>query len=238
VTIKDDPAHSIAGLGNLVGLPFGIVDDDERYLDPGVNDLPRTDLVTDAVRAKFVPAYIEVDTVVANATVSVPFILNVPADIDTNLNKNVPTSNAYWACRIIAAFQPNIGVDLDPIGEATVVGGSKGGDSYIYLEILRDEQQTGLNHPVGAGYISEENPGLSLTQLQEFYQAALDAIISSRQGVVAHEIGHNPENALGEGELPDHREKGLMREGASSIADDEFTALTISRFRKSKKWAD
>jgi hypothetical protein len=241
VTIKDDPdpAHSIAGLGSLVGLPFGIVDDDERYLDPGVNDLPRTDLVTDAVKGKFVPAYIEVDTVVINATVSVPFILNVPATYSSLLNKNVPASNAYWACRVIAAFQQVIGGDGDPYSEGLVDGGTSHGDSYIFLETIREPFQEGLN-------VTHPNNSYDVNRRVE----ALNQLPIRREEVVAHEIGHNPKNDLThniDGGLvsitPDHAEGGLMGEGAVAInASDtvrqNLSALTIYRFRKAKKWDD
>jgi hypothetical protein len=240
ITILDDPANPITAIsGGAAGKAFYLTDDDGRYLDPGVNDLPRTDLVTDAVRAKFVPAYIEVDTAVANATVSVPFILNVPADQNTDLNKNVPTSDAYWACRVIAAFQQAVVEDGDPMGEGLTDGGTRrhSGDSYIYLETIREPFKDALivTHPTNQFDVDGRTN-------------ALQRLPMRREEIVAHEIGHNPQNDLTHDIVhgsfvttPDHAENGLMSEGADAgdgAVRASFSPLTIHRFRESKKWAD
>lgn len=219
------------------GATFLIRDDDGSGGYPNLNRLPEYDMVTDKVRGKFAPAYIELDTTVnnpgrENPNYAVPLVINMA---EVSPSKDIPSSYGYWASRIIAAFQGGIYEDLDPdYIESTLKGVTVGGqgDSFIFLETIRDASGTHLRGP-------EIQSGIDL------WKIASAAVSDARQAVIAHELGHHPG---GQGEDADHSEGGLMRVDAGEGTGPEnvpeltlkldFSILTIRRFRSSLSWAE
>lgn len=64
-------------------------------------------------------------------------------------------------------------------------------------------------------------------------EMSLDNYLAFLAGVVAHELGHDPtKNDPAE----DHKEFGLMQEGAAMITSTDFRAETIKRFRLAIDW--
>jgi hypothetical protein len=112
VVIQDDGdyqhGHLAAQLAHPAwpeGMTFLIRDDDHLHTQPAYANLPNFNLITPVIWTKFVPAYIQLETNVHNPNKTVPFAFNFnPASMAAG--KDVASSMAYWACRVITAFQP------------------------------------------------------------------------------------------------------------------------------------
>jgi hypothetical protein len=247
VRVKDDPSHPLAPLLGTSGQTFWLFDDDEQYVASGLK-LPQagTSLITPWVRARFVPAYIELDTTKPNADANFQFILNMTtAQIEASPHlghTSLPTSASFWAARVVASFQRTAVESWDPANSGLVLGEAKRGDAYIFLETIRD-----LVFPQ---FVS--SAGINNYAIQANVTAAENEMLKLLNAVVAHEIGHLPRNDV-QGSLPntppgsptvmdspDHLEQGLMFTAPNDRGDkrDDFTAMTIARFRKSADWYD
>jgi hypothetical protein len=216
VVVQDDDAGHLAALNaaaQAVGKTFQIFDDDDDQM-PNDLKLPiSSSLITDAVRSKFIPAYVEINNEIENQTKIIPFKLNREAP-----HPDAPDSTdsqGFWVRRVIAAYQPSIAEDGDPDSENDT-GASQGMtnalsiDSLIYLETIRDGSR------VGSGIVDE------------------NLLRNLLYGVVAHEIAHGPGSIL-RGPEADHLEGGLMRKG-SGLISETFRAKTILRFRLTDRW--
>jgi len=233
VIIEDDSSGHMADLhaSGVTGQAFQIFDDDDQNI-PSDYELPlpsSVDLITDVVREKYRPAFIELDTTMPNATSLIPFILNKQPPHGTG--RDIPDSNDFWACRVVAAYQPPTGDDNDPDDEDPTDGWYNNGDAFVYMEMIREDQK----------YLLESSNPVS-------QQAALDLMLEFRNALVAHEVGHGPKNdipipvwigaPINAFESPDHAEWGLMASGLVQGRNQDFTAMTIYRFREAEKWND
>lgn len=127
--------------------------------------------------------------------------------------------NDFWAIRLLLSYQPSIGYEADPnsMPNAASTGEYRGGDACVFFESIREENRGALSVPA--------NPTGNTNFLVDKYAN------------VAHEIGHAPNPGLLEFRN-DHLEGGLMTSGIEAGTNVPFTAQTILRFRKSKKWSD
>ncbi len=198
-------------------------DDDERGTGPL---LPNDSLISEGVKAKFRPAFIEVVNVdpSLNQDRRIPFQLYANDYFYWDLNDAQEMEGAdsvgYWYHYVLAAYQAKNAIgqkdrDGDPDGESFLLGLTPWttgfGDnvqnvlSMLFLETIRDDTvESGGPITFAASY------SLHL------------------ENAVAHEIGHVPRGKSG------HYEPGLMGEEASG---SDFAPESIRRFRKTSNWS-
>jgi hypothetical protein len=185
--------------------------------------LPRYDLLTEGVKAKFRPAYIEL--VDANEEfighpnpqlaalirrTDIPFELNTPENAGNYVirAKDLTDEPWFWVQDLVAAYQPEMPADLDP-----------------------DGRNAGFSRPQEG-----EDPDAVYGGTWEKLQASLIFLETIRDGgfdidmVVAHETGHGPGQRKAR---DDHKEGGLMD---ARMLKNYFETVTIRRFRITSRW--
>jgi hypothetical protein len=195
-----------------------ILDDDDRGL-AGV-PLPHMTVITQGVKDIYKRAYIDIVPRSTNPTTSIPFKQYTsvvhPFLADSSLNDAIDTNGddwgGFWNHYVIVSYQPHKSVAGDPIGAllegATMPTGYGPRYSVVFIESIRD----GV-----AGY-GDPNIGALNTRIDE---------------VVAHEIGHSPNDPGGF--FDDHPEPGLMGAGAPA---HHFSAESLKRFRQVNRWQE
>jgi hypothetical protein len=227
----------INGYLNLEGedIIYQLIDDDSTAIPTEFTlPLPDTvDFITDAVRSKYVPAYIELDTTKPNPVRLLTFIRNASTAPYHPYGRNLNDRADFWAARLVSAFQPPIGEDGDP--HSTLDGGTKESptsgeageyvvnntgigsiDAFIYMESFREFSRILLNNQVN-------------------YNQGVRDMREQRDIVVAHELGHMPPRVW----TPvndDHIEGGLMSSYEYVNSTSEFTAITLRRIRNTLQW--
>lgn len=239
---NDSGAHATVTINRSlniseVGGGVTLYDDDERGLPSSHQPLlPRYDLINDMVKSKYEPAYItvvDVDTLGLNHSKTVSFKRNMTtatgawpflfynetvADDSEDL-ANYSDDKDFWNLLVTACFQASDSEDEDPGAENAALEGEfiPEGDSpphvVIFLEGVREDLNQNLNSRLPANI--EHGQNIFLPHLSE---------------VVAHEIGHAPENDDG---IEDHDERGLMGDG---IEGSEFSGTSVKRFREAQTW--
>jgi hypothetical protein len=178
-------------------------------------------LITEEVKQKFRPAYIELFEVGSdlNRRRTVPFQLNAPDFVPPpalDLGNKIVADDAkdlrdeadFWVHLVVSGYQAKLAEDKDPDNEQQVTGETF--DAYdlsvIYLETIRDSEK-----------------GDSTTAADTRRNNFLNILC----GTIAHEIAHAPARR------DDHPEGGLQNNDSCSV---EFTAKSKWRFRKTPSW--
>jgi len=221
ITVKGGGVHDFVTNGGVaVGDIVGLVDDDDLQL-PDEYKLPfnyADNFITDWVKNAYKPVCIDVVRNENNENKEVDFMLN--ADPPFSQSRDSVSTQSFWSCRLVAAYQMSEEFDGDPDSEVPPVGAAytslltNSGDIGIYLEALRD-------------YNFYEN-GFNRTNEQ-----ILQSMMDWRNFVVAHEIGHVP---LGSQSEEDQHEEGGIMDPDSSEDERYFFPETIKRMRSVSNW--
>lgn len=132
----------------------------------------------------------------------------------------------FWAYTVVFGYEPEIGEDGDPNGEAATLGetqkslsGLFHSFSVVFLEPNREIAFQGVPVPSFASQGSTNS--IRSQYVEELYLT------------VAHEIGHAPKSWRHE--YFDHKESGLMGTDPGR-ARQRFTPKTLLRFRETTQW--
>jgi hypothetical protein len=223
VTINPAQPPSAIELNSFIGTVLISDDDDIGLSEDVLPQMPPSEIVTDAVKKWYSPAYIEIVEVSSslNSTPIIPFVSNTnnPANIVTNgffdnaTDVSDPKHWSWWYQYHMAAFQPHEGADSD------------GSDVSVLSGINRME--IGLEFSATFSEVIRETV-LGVKGTPEFsaeYRLRLSA-------VTAHEIGHSPGRIGNAG----HLELGLMRDDYADGVEP-FFPLSILRFRNAEYWS-
>jgi hypothetical protein len=202
------PSNSQAFIG-----PITVTDDDDRMPPGRLTPLPRLSPLTSQVADRFKPAYIQPISVAGgalNPNPLVPFKLNAAVDArPITRNEDMRDEPGFWVQRLVFAYQPADTQDRDPNSESAVMGLTSDSRrrSAVYIEVIRD-------YLAEAGKLTPANLAVSI------------------DAVTAHEMGHTPR--------ADHPDGGIMQQYSNVDANPpflaDFTAATIWRFRRARRW--
>jgi len=169
----------------LDGLSYLLWDDDYSYTGTPPTITPKATLPAMPNASQLAQAYNRIyvePNVLTNPTyyqTTLAFDRNIEnsqseVNARANANKNVPSSSALWAVHVTSAYQGPHAKDLDPgdeesdpgatYGMTAFYGGSTSGGALIFLETIRDKNDTGLEawtviHETGHQFLLEDGDG-------------------------------------------------------------------------------
>jgi hypothetical protein len=247
--------------GNVTNRPAKLYDDDDRFLAndplyPSLLDLQSPPLPLDSRSVEFIQAmqprfgdayiqFISVNTNGWNSQPTIPFKRNASAYslignvFDSgNLQLKDTDRSEFWAFSVVFGYQAGTLDDGEPDSETPLSGGTikngpfspiepnkPHGYSAIFPEAIRD-RNFGLNRDEVAREPADFTVPGNASALREVF-------LHDLYGVIAHEVGHAPGR---QSESADHKETGIMEEGAPRISEAAFSPRTILRFRKAPSW--
>ncbi len=193
-------------------------------------------IVGEQLKNYFKPSFVDVrDAVEFNSNELVQFLRNEDVSFqnpNTVVDDHLQLSdkNDCWVAPVTVAYQGPQGEDQDPYGddEGFLMGETSGHgeyDSYGYFDhstVFVETCRENYDDNMRAGNASNQ-PGY----LKKFLIAT-----------AAHEIGHQPANESADS---DHYEGGLMgkpiQAGLPTMENAKFSASSVLRFRKAKRWS-
>ena len=200
--------------------------------DDGLGQLPFYPSLDDFVAEAFKPAYISVAALpgTMNPNKLVSFDLNltdfeVGHGVGYDNAQDVWSQDQYWAALLVMCYQPGPSADQDPDRYQGI--NNTGSDGGAVEDPVRD-----------FGVTPEDDDNASCIFLEVIRDVGMPPVEPRRRRVdlvrvIAHELGHSAgANTTGDS---DHAEGGLMRADVS-VEDNDFTPLTLTRFRGAPKW--